>query len=151
MINNRFRSRTEHTLDAKGRLIFPSRFREVLRQVGSENLMLVPWGNHLRAYPVTEWEALETKLLTQGGEHRISSFFRYVVGGAVECALDKQGRILIPPDLRNDLMLGKDLTVTGMLDWVEIWDKDAWIAETKATRENFVEHEVSLSKMGIIS
>lgn len=151
MINNRFRSRTEHTLDAKGRLIFPSRFREVLRQVGSENLMLVPWGNHLRAYPVTEWEALETKLLTQGGEHRISSFFRYVVGGAVECALDKQGRILIPPDLRNDLMLGKDVTVTGMLDWVEIWDKDAWIAETKATRENFVEHEVSLSKMGIIS
>jgi MraZ protein len=151
MINNRFRSRTEHTLDAKGRLNFPSRFREVLRQSGSENLMLVPWGNHLRAYPVAEWEALETKLLTQGGENRISSFFRYVVGGAVECSLDKQGRILIPPDLRNDLSLGKDVTVTGMLDWVEIWDKEAWSAETKATRDNFVEHEASLSRMGIIS
>ncbi|MBU1568525.1 MAG: division/cell wall cluster transcriptional repressor MraZ [Proteobacteria bacterium] len=151
MINNRFRSRTEHTLDAKGRLNFPSRFREVLRQSGSENLMLVPWGNHLRAYPVSEWEALETKLLTQGGENRISSFFRYVVGGAVECTLDKQGRILIPPDLRNDLSLGKDVTVTGMLDWVEIWDKEAWIAETKSTRDNFVEHEASLSRMGIIS
>lgn len=113
--------------------------------------MLVPWGTHLRAYPVPEWEALETKLLTQGGENRISSFFRYVVGGVVECTIDKQGRILIPPDLRNDLKLGKDVTVTGMLDWVEIWDKEAWIAETKATRDNFVELEASLSRMGIIS
>lgn len=151
VINNRFRSRTEHTLDAKGRLNFPSRFREVLRQSGSENLMLVPWGTHLRAYPVAEWEALETKLLTQGGENGVSSFFRYVVGGVVECAIDKQGRILIPPDLRNDLKLGKDVTVTGMLDWVEIWDKEAWAAETKATRDNFAAHEASLSRMGIIS
>lgn len=151
VINNRFRSKTEHTLDAKGRLNFPSRFREVLRQTGSESLVLVPWGNHLRVYPAAEWEALETKLLTQGGENRITKFLRYVVGGAVECNIDKQGRILIPPDFRSDLPLGKDVTVTGMLDWVEIWDKEAWIAETKATRENFPEHETSLARMGIIS
>lgn len=151
MINNRFRSRSDHTLDAKGRFNFPSRFREVLRHSGSENLMLVPWGSHLRAYTVPEWEALETKLLTQGGENRLSGFFRYVVGGVAECSIDKQGRILIPPELRKDLELSKELTVIGMLGWVEIWDKDAWLAETKTTRDNFGEHEANLAKMGIIS
>lgn len=114
--------------------------------------MLVPWKSHLRVYPVSGWEALETKLLTQGGgQLGISSFFRYVVGGVVECSLDKQGRILLPPDLRTDLKLTKDVVVTGMLDWVEIWDKEAWAAETQATRDNFDEHEASLSRMGIIA
>jgi MraZ protein len=98
-----------------------------------------------------EWESLETRLLTQGGENGISGFFRLVVGGAVECPIDKQGRILLPPDLRGDLQMGKDITVTGMLDWVEIWDRDAWAAETATTRENFGVHVASLSKMGIIS
>jgi MraZ protein len=151
VVNNRFRSRTEHTLDAKGRLNFPSRFREVLRQLGSETLMLAPWGNHLRAYPVSEWEELETKLLTQGGENQVGDFFRYVVGGVVECVPDKQGRILIPPDLRNHLKMEKDVVVTGMISWVEIWDKETWSAVTKATLENLPAHGANLAKMGIIS
>lgn len=152
VLTNRFRGKSEHSLDAKGRLNFPSRFREVLRQKGSEEVVVVaPWFNHLRAYPLPEWEALETMLLTQGGENGISGFFRLVVGGAVECPIDKQGRILLPPDLRGDLKMGKDITVTGMLDWVEIWDREAWIAEAATTRENFGVHVANLSKMGIIS
>ena len=67
LLRGRFRSRTEHALDEKGRFNFPSRFRDVLRQCDSEILMVAPWNKHLRAYPVAEWEALETKLLTQGG------------------------------------------------------------------------------------
>jgi len=150
MAQNRFRSRTEHTLDSKGRLNFPTRFREVLRQLASETLMIAPWKSHLRAYPLAEWEALETKLLTQGGEQPgLGSFVRYVVGGVAECNLDKQGRIRIPADLRNDVNLTKDIVLTGMLDWVEIWDKDDWYAETKATRDSFDEHEAGLSKLGI--
>lgn len=150
MIQSRFRSRTEHTLDTKGRLNFPSRFREVLRQSGSEILMVVPWKTHLRAYPIAEWETLETKLLTQGGEQpNIASFVRYVVGGVTECCLDKQGRIRLPLDLRSDAGLEKEVVLTGMIDWVEIWNKEAWAAETQATRDSFDGHEASLSKMGI--
>ncbi len=150
MIRGRFRSRTEHTLDAKGRLIFPSRFREVLRQFDSEIIMVAPWHKHLRAYPVAEWEALETKLLTQGGEQPgIASFVRYVVGGVAECILDKQGRIRLPADLRVDADLKKEIVLTGMLDWVEIWDKDAWHIENRNTRDNFDGHEESLAKLGI--
>lgn len=150
LIRGRFRSRTEHTLDEKGRFNFPSRFRDVLRQSDSEILMVAPWNKHLRAYPVAEWEALETKLLTQGGgQPGIASFVRYVVGGVAKCVLDKQGRIRLPADLRTDADLDKDIVLTGMLDWVEIWDKAAWYAENLTTRNNFEGHEESLSKMGI--
>lgn len=150
MIQSRFRSRSEHILDAKGRLNFPSRFRDVLRQSSSEILMVAPWNTHLRAYPIAEWEALETKLLTQGGEQAgIASFVRYVVGGVTECSLDKQGRIRIPADLRADARLKKDIVLTGMIHWVEIWDKESSAAETEATREQFSGHEASLAKLGI--
>jgi MraZ protein len=79
----------------------------------------------------------------------MGSFVRYVVGGVTECSLDKQGRIRIPADLRADVGLTKDVILTGMIDWVEIWDKDTCYAETKATREQFSGHEASLSKLGI--
>ena len=137
-IKSRFRSRSEHSLDTKGRLNFPSRFKDVLRQYDSEILMVTAWGKHLRAFPVSEWEILETKLLTQGKEQPgLASFVRLVVSGITECTLDKQGRILLPLSLRSEINLKKEIVLTGMLDWVEIWDKDAWIAEHQATQANF--------------
>ncbi|OGR19191.1 MAG: division/cell wall cluster transcriptional repressor MraZ [Desulfobacterales bacterium GWB2_56_26] len=150
MAKGRFRSRSEHILDAKGRLNFPSRFRDVLRQSGPEILMVAPWKDHLRAYPLAEWEALETKLLSQGGEPDIVKFVRYVVGGVVECSLDKQGRILLPPDLRSDANLTKEVILSGMIDWVEIWDKAALLAENDTARNGFEDFKASLSRMGIL-
>ena len=149
-IKSRFRSRSEHTLDSKGRLSFPSRFKEVLHQFESDLLMVTTWGKHLRAFPVSEWEILETKLLTQGKEQPgLASFVRLVVSGITECSLDKQGRILLPLSLRNEANLKKDIVLTGMLDWVEIWDKEAWIAEHQATQANFENFEEKLAKLGI--
>ncbi len=137
-------------LDAKGRLNLPTRFREVLRQSGSEILMVAPWKTHLRAYRIAEWEALETKLLTQGGEHGIADFVRYAVGGVVECPVDKQGRIRLPLELRLDANLTKDIALTGMMDWIEICDKDLAQAEIDSTREKFPEHRDGLARMGIL-
>jgi len=112
--------------------------------------MVAPWKTHLRVYPIIEWEALETKLMTQGGgQPGIESFVRYVVGGVVECNPDKQGRILLPADLREDAGLTKEIVLNGMLDWVDIWDKDAWVAEKQATRDDFEGHKVSLSNIGM--
>ena len=62
----RFRSRTEHTLDSKGRLNIPSRFREVLREVYSENLVVTNWQKSLRVYPVSEWIKVEDIHRSQG-------------------------------------------------------------------------------------
>ena len=145
----RFRSKTEHILDAKGRLNFPSRFRDVLRGLGSDVLMVSPWNDHLRAYPLAEWEILESTLLEQGAE--LGDFVRYVVGGVTECSLDKQGRIRLPPDLRLDVNLEKDVVLTGMLDWVEIWNKEAWDQKHTSTKKSFGDHKAKLAELGIFA
>lgn len=150
-IKSRFRSKSEHSLDAKGRLNFPSRFREVLSQYGSETLMVTTWKKHLRAYPISEWEIIEDKLLDQGKEQpRLVSFIRLVLSGVTECKLDKQGRIVLPAALRSETHMGQEVVLTGMRDWVEIWDKDAWQLELQNTRENFDSFDEGLSSLGIL-
>ncbi|MEK6201411.1 MAG: division/cell wall cluster transcriptional repressor MraZ [Desulfobulbaceae bacterium] len=150
LTDRRFRGRSEHALDIKGRLNIPSRFRDVLARYDSEELMLTSWGAHLRAFPVSQWEILENKLLTNGREQPgLTSFIRLVVSGVTPCLPDKQGRVLIPPSLRSETGIIKDVVLTGMLDYVEIWDKDAWTLENQATRENFGDYKDSLARLGI--
>lgn len=151
MVKSRFRSTTEHTLDSKGRLNFPSRFREVLNQYDSDILMVAPWGrDHLRAFPLPEWEILEDRLLTEGREKPdLASFIRYVVGGVAECSLDKQGRVQLPAQLRGKVNLSKNVMLVGMIRHVEIWDRDVWQRDNDATSENFDSFNEQLSQMGI--
>jgi len=151
IIKSRFRSRSEHALDPKGRLNLPSRFKEVLQHYGSAVLMVTSWGRYLRAYPVSEWQIIEDKLLSQGRvEPNLSGFIRHVVSGITECALDKQGRLLIPVSLRSEVGISKDVVLNGMLEFVEIWDKDAWLGEYSRTRQNFEQYSDSLAKLGIL-
>ena len=148
---SRFRSRSEHNLDVKGRLNIPSRFREVLQGHGNELLMVTNWHKCLKAFPVQIWERIETTLLVQGRKQPgMDAFKRYVISGVTECSLDKQGRILLPPALRSDFDLTKDVVLNGMLDHFEIWDKTAWEKETKRAREKFSDFEQSLSTLGIL-
>ena len=147
----RFRSRSEHTLDAKGRLNIPSRFREVLREVYTESLIVTNWQKSLKAYPVAEWETLEEKLLTEGRmQPGFGDFVRYVISGVTECSLDRQGRILLPGSLRNEFGISRDVVLNGMLDHFEIWDKAAWQNEVRRTREDFTSFSEGLSSLGIL-
>ncbi len=152
MVSSRFRSKYDHTIDDKGRLSFPSRFRDVLRQFESEVLIAIPWDNHLRAYPLAEWESLENKLKAEDRDQPedIEKIVRYLESESIECVLDKQGRILLPPALRTELGLKRDIVLIGMIDRVEIWDKDTWNVEREVGREHFGEHKVSIKKRGII-
>ena len=149
---SRFRSKYEHAIDDKGRLSFPSRFREVLRQYESEVLIAIPWDNHLRTYPLAEWEELENKLRADESEQTadLDRILRYFESESFECVLDKQGRLLLPPALRAELGLNRDIVLIGMIDRVEIWDKDTWNVERQAGRELFGEHRASIKKRGII-
>jgi len=149
LAQSRFRSRSYHVLDAKGRMNLPTRFREVMQQCDTDILMVAPWHTHLRAYRIAEWEALETKLLALGGEQGIGDFVRYAVGGVVECVVDKQWRIRIPPELRDEANLTKEVALTGMIDWFEICDKERTQAEIGSTRDKFDEHQAGLARMGI--
>lgn len=151
VVESRFRSRSEHTLDEKGRLNIPARFREVLQKAYTENLMVTNWQRSLKAYPVSEWQKLEDKLLSQDASKAglSSDFVRYVISGVVECPVDRQGRIQLPNTLRAEFGLNKDVVLNGMLDHFEIWDKGAWQDETRRTRDNFKDFAPGLDSLGI--
>lgn len=147
----RFRSRSEHMLDPKGRLNIPSRFREVLRAVYSDTLIITNWKKSLKAYPVAEWEKIEEKLMSQApGLSGMGDLVRYVISGVTECTLDKQGRILLPGSLRAEFGINKEVVLNGMLNHFEIWDKSAWLDETRRTRDKFMDFEQGLSTLGIL-
>lgn len=147
---NHFRGRSDHALDGKGRLNIATRFRDVLRRQYDERLMVTPWHKCLKAYPLPQWEELEMTLLAEGKKQpHMINLVRYMIGGVVECALDKQGRILLPPKLREDCGIQKDVVVNGMITYFEIWDKETWETENKPSAENFGNFEQTLLELGL--
>ncbi len=113
-----------HTLDNKGRVIVPSRFREKL---GESFLVTRGLDSCLFLYPRQEWESLENKLRSlpfTRAETR--SFLRMFFSGASEVEIDKQGRILISSLLREHARLSKEVVFIGISNRAEIWDKEIW-------------------------
>ena len=114
----------QHTLDDKGRIIIPSKFRE---ELGETFVMTKGLDNCLFVYPKSEWTILEEKLKTLPLTNRDArAFVRFFFAGASECALDKQGRVLVPPNLREHSKLDKDAVVIGVSTRMEIWSKEEW-------------------------
>lgn len=114
----------QHTLDDKGRIIIPSKFRE---ELGEAFVMTKGLDNCLFVYPKSEWTILEEKLKTLPLTNRDArAFVRFFFAGASECALDKQGRVLVPPNLREHSKLDKDAVVIGVSTRMEIWSKEEW-------------------------
>lgn len=120
-----FMGEYNHTIDAKGRLIIPSKFREAL---GSEFVITKGLDGCLFVFPMKEWEAFEEKLrglpLIDKNARKFSRFF---LAGASTCELDKQGRILVPGTLREFAQMDKEVVLTGMLDRIEVWSKEQWL------------------------
>lgn len=147
---NHFRGRSEHALDEKGRLNIATRFREVLRRQYDERLMITPWHNCLKAYPLPQWEEMEMMLRAEGKKNpNMVKLIRFMVGGVVECSLDKQGRVLLPPNLRADCNIDKEIVVNGMITYFEIWDKKTWDADNKPSEDNFQNFEQTLLELGL--
>ena len=114
----------EHTLDTKGRIIIPSKFREKL---GDEFVMTKGLDNCLFVYPKSEWSILEEKLKTLPLTNRDArAFIRFFFAGACECGLDKQGRVTIPANLRKHSKLDKEAIIIGVSTRMEIWSQDEW-------------------------
>lgn len=134
-----FMGEYNHTIDAKGRLIIPSRLREAL---GDEFVVTKGLDGCLFAYPKEEWSVFEEKLgalpLTNSNARKFSRFF---LAGAAIAELDKQGRILIPPVLREFAELEKEVVLVGVSRRVEIWSKERWAeANTFDDVEEIAEH-----------
>ena len=122
-----FRGRYEHTIDPKGRLSIPSKFRETLLANDDERLILTNYDSCLWALPVREWKAIEDKVaLLPQFKPNVKSLQRFFISAAVECPLDPNGRILVPPTLRRYAGLEKDVVMVGMTNRFEIWAADRW-------------------------
>ncbi|MCR4843171.1 MAG: division/cell wall cluster transcriptional repressor MraZ [Eubacterium sp.] len=120
-----FMGEFNHTIDDKGRLIVPVKFRE---QLGKEFVVTKGMDGCLFVYPKKAWEEFEEKLaalpITVDKDAR--KFVRFFLSGAAAVELDKQGRILLPSTLRAHAGLKKDVVFTGVLDRVEIWSAENW-------------------------
>ena len=134
-----------HTIDAKGRLIVPSKFRE---QLGDEFVVTKGLDGCLFVYENSEWKSFEEKLhalpLTNANARKFSRFF---MAGAVPCEMDKQGRTLIPATLREFAQMKKEVVLTGMADRIEIWSKEKWIENN--SYEDMDDIAASMQELGL--
>lgn len=114
----------EHSLDAKGRLIMPAKLRET---IGDKFVVTKGLDGCLFAFSLMEWANFEEKLKSLPLSNRNSrEFTRFFLSGATECEIDKQGRFLIPINLRESANLQKEVVIIGVGTRIEIWDKEKW-------------------------
>ncbi len=145
-----FRGRSVHSLDQKGRVAIPARFREVIRANGDERLVITNLDRCLVAYPFEEWRKLENEAAKLSSvEPQVLAWMRYFISGATEVNLDKQGRVLISPDLRKFAGLADKVTLSGMLNRFEIWDQERWEQEMERSQAGFEDISRSLAQLGI--
>jgi MraZ protein len=124
-----FRGQFLHSIDAKGRVSLPARFRDGVAPNGTGPFVVTPalFEPCLRLYPMAAWEALEEKVSTLStlDPHTVR-FRRMFISAAIECELDRAGRVLVPPHLRQKAELTKDVLWAGMGQFIEVWSKPLW-------------------------
>lgn len=118
-----FMGEYNHTIDIKGRIIVPSKFRDSL---GDDFIVTQGLDGCLFVYPNEEWHNFVVQLKNLPGNKEVRQMQRYFMAGAANCEVDKQGRILIPTKLRESAALEKDIVFVGVLSKIEIWSKERW-------------------------
>ena len=129
-----FRGHFEHAIDAKGRTSLPARFRHALTVGGDARLVATPGLSDrahpcLDVYPMAAWELFEAEVAKQRKwDPDIVMLRRRYVSAAVECEVDRQGRVLIPPSLREIAQLSKQVLWAGVGTAMELWSREHWEA-----------------------
>lgn len=146
-----FRGHAHRAQDAKGRLMLPPDFREeVLRHSPEGKLILTNFDDCIAVYPFPEWEEIEKSFASLNmADRRMRSFHRFFIAGAMEITLDKQGRILIPPHLRQYADLKKEVVLAGVGRKFEIWDLTRFEEQRKEVELDFDSMLDSLSERGV--
>jgi MraZ protein len=149
-----FRGRFEHTIDEKGRVNVPARFREILQAFNDDRVIitnfLMATVRCLDVYPQAAWLQLEERLRAKPQfDQRVMRFQNFYVASAHECVLDKQGRILLPPTLREYAALTRDVVFTSALEKFRIWDREQWNRVFSEAEQSFMERPEELSELGI--
>ena len=136
----------QHALDSKNRMIVPSKLRE---ELGNKFVITKGLDGCLYAYPQDEWKNLEEKMKTLPLTNRDArSFVRFFFAGACEIEMDKQGRGLIPQNLKEYAGIEKEIVSIGVLTRVEIWSKEKW-QEYNDSNDDFESIAEKMSDLGI--
>ncbi|MFQ5895839.1 MAG: division/cell wall cluster transcriptional repressor MraZ [Nitrospinota bacterium] len=124
-------------IDQKGRVSVPARFREHLQAHYGDRLILVPMDSAIFVYPLEEWKRrFEDKIRDlPTNREEVRRFVRNFYARAAECAIDRQGRILIPPHLRDQAGIQKDVVVVGVSNKLEVWGRERWEEQEAQSRE----------------
>ena len=145
-----FRGRFEYTLDDKGRVKIPPKFKETLKMKDIGTLVMTVFDDCIYAYPKDVWEELEKKAVNLPLTNKAARRFkRMFFSSAVDVNIDRQGRVLIPPILRDDAAIEKDVVILGNLDHIEFWAKSRWDEELKALRSSEGEIASQIEELGI--
>ncbi len=149
-----FRGTFEHVIDEKGRISVPARFRDCLVASNDERVVLTNFFvgsvRCLDAYPFAAWVQMEERLRGKPQfDANVMRFQNYYFAAAHECQLDKQGRILLPPKLRDYANLKRDVTFTAAGEKFRIWDRDTWSKVFCDAEEALMSAPDTLSELGI--
>jgi MraZ protein len=143
-----FKGRYEHTVDPKGRVSIPSRFRDILHDHGDQLVITNDFDKCLVAYPLSVWQEFEKTVASKPQfNDSVKILKRFYISGAVECPIDKQGRIILPPTLRDYAEIKKDVIIVGQVNTIEIWNKEHWDAIFKTSKSAF--DSKGLSDLGL--
>lgn len=165
-----FRGLHEHTIDAKGRVSLPQKFRDGLLggsakadaakvdrdseqgddDAGESLIITTGIDKCLVAYPKAEWDAFEARLAALPQfDPAVVQIKRIYVAGATECTIDRHGRLLIPPMLREYAGLGRDVVFAGMVTTIEIWSKETWTEQSRLSRSDRQAVATKLAELGL--
>uniref|UniRef100_A0A7C3SK69 Transcriptional regulator MraZ n=1 Tax=Desulfobacca acetoxidans TaxID=60893 RepID=A0A7C3SK69_9BACT len=126
-----------HIMDSKGRVSIPSRYRDILQERHDRQLILTNYDGYILAFPESEWVKVEAKL----GElalfrKDLRAFQRFLISGVEYCPLDRQGRVLVPQNLRDYAKLSREVALVGAVRCFEIWDRAAFESHRKQLEES---------------
>ena len=147
-----FRGSSFNTIDSKRRIIIPARFRDVIKDGGGDGVIVTRLDKALFAYTFDQWSKIESRVLAMSETSEYMRRFRRVfIGGASDCSCDKQGRILIPPVLRQYADLEKEIVIVGQIVHFEIWSKENYEQEVVQMEEDMKKEAVSneIAKLGL--
>ena len=129
-----------HTMDNKGRVSIPARYREILKGGKDRQIILTNFGGYVLAFPQSEWGKIEAKFAEQPLFRKdLRAFQRFLISGVEECPLDRQGRILVPPNLRDYARLSREVCLVGAIRCFEIWDRAAFESHRQQLEETIDE------------
>ncbi|MEC9488054.1 MAG: division/cell wall cluster transcriptional repressor MraZ [Halanaerobium sp.] len=142
-----FMGEYRHSMDSKGRVIIPAKFRD---ELGNSFVITRGLDNCLFVYPMEEWRVLEEKMkalpLTSKNAR---TFVRFFFSGAVETELDKQGRVSLPANLRDYASLEKDVVIIGVSSRMELWSGEDWDGYLAAAESSYEEIAETMEELGI--